>query len=207
MKILPVPPSERSDIVEHSTVGSKHRGRSFYLAALGLIAVGALGGPVTAQEKRGKTELEAAFLFKFLSFVDWPDQGNDRFVIGVVDSPSIAAELSPIKGKMVNGRMVMVRELTGEVAAASLIDCHILFIPSSGSNRARSLLSGLEGLPVLTVSRGKSMSAQVMINFVTWKNRLRFELNRDLVNGSGLRLRASLQRVALRTIGGEGGQR
>jgi hypothetical protein len=146
-------------------------------------------------------QVKAAFLFKFSSYVEWPEEvfaGSDApFVIGVVASDQLADDLTQVVGQRnLNGRQVSVRRVrTGE----SVSDVQVLFVGQSGTSFAAQLLALTRERPVLTVTESENAFAQgSVINFVTVDKRVRFEVSLEAAQRSHLRLSAPLLSVALR---------
>lgn len=151
--------------------------------------------PPAASER----SVKAAFLFKFLTYVEWPELAFSApeapIVIGVVNADDIAAELSQITAsRTVNGRPVVVRRVREGESFAGL---HVLYIGRSEPAHVASLVRAVQQRPVLTVSdvRGGSEHG-VMINFVVVEGRVRFEIATEPAERSGLKLSSRLLSVA-----------
>jgi YfiR/HmsC-like len=130
-----------------------------------------------AGETGNEYEVKAAFLFKFVSFVEWPkDVPAIPVGICVLGQDPFGQELERVvKGKSINGRDFLIRRVKTADAAG---DCHILFIGASESNRLPQILIRLRGVPVLTVGdlAGFCESGGT-INLVVSDNRVQLEIN------------------------------
>lgn len=151
--------------------------------------------PPAASER----SVKAAFLFKFLSYVEWPalafSAPEAPIVIGVVNADDIAAELSQITAsRTANGRPVVVRRLREGESFAGL---HVLYIGRSDAAHVASLVRAVQQRPVLTVGdvRGGTEHG-IMINFVEVEGRVRFDIATDAAERSGLKLSSRLLSVA-----------
>src|SRR5438034_9980654 len=85
--------------------------------------------PVQADAQADEYRVKAAFLYKFGSYIEWPDRRFARpdspLAIGVMGANALADELAQIvAGRSVNGRAVQVRKLRPGDPIAGL---HILF--------------------------------------------------------------------------------
>lgn len=143
--------------------------------------------------------VKAAFLYKFASYVEWPESAFEQvdapFTIAVVGADSIAAELKQaVAGRRVNDRPIAVKQLRpGE----SIAGTHILFLGSSVTPQLSSLLKAARPYPVLTVTESEGALAEgSVINFVMVDQRIRFEISRESANRSKLRLSSRLLAVA-----------
>jgi len=99
--------------------------RSF-CASLALLLTVAFAFPVTAQETHSEEAVKAAYLYRFATYVEWPDEfaTGHPFVIAVVGAPDVARELRHmLPGHLINNQTVQVREATRvqEVAGAQML--------------------------------------------------------------------------------------
>ncbi len=143
--------------------------------------------------------VKAAFLYKFASYVEWPEsafgQPEAPFTIAVVGADPIASELKQaVAGRRVNDRPIAVKQLRpGE----SIVGAHILFLGNSVTPQLGSLLKAARPFPVLTVTESEGALAEgSVINFVMVDQRIRFEISRESANRSKLRLSSRLLAVA-----------
>src|SRR5512135_984217 len=109
---------------------------------------------VYAGQSRTEYQVEAAYLFNFLKFVEWPgDPAADphgKWLIGFVGDSPVGDELTYlVEGKNVRGRDLQVRKYQ---AADNLRGCNILFIGESEKKCLPSILAALRGSSVLTVA-------------------------------------------------------
>ena len=160
------------------------------LAVLGLFAsCAALAQPL-------EHEVKAAFLYKFLSFVEWPAQSFARagapLVIGVLGADEVHASLQEIvPGRSAQGRPLELRRLKDGERPAGV---HMLFI---GRAAAASLpkIPAQPGLLVVSEVEG-ALDQGAMINFLRVEGRVRFEVAPELADRRGLRISSRMLAVA-----------
>jgi len=147
-------------------------------------------------------EVKAAFLFKFLSFVEWPQAAlgpaGAPLVIGVAGAEDAAAALEQMSaGRSAQGRPVEVRRLReGEPAAG----VHMLFLARGAAARLRELGRAVQ--PVLVVCEWDGALDQgAVVNFVRAEGRVRFEAALDAAERRGLRISSRMLAVALNVRG------
>lgn len=167
----------------------------------------AMAGGAQAQGTGAALErqVKAAYLFKFGSFVEWPETSFARpdspLLIGVAGSEALAEELERmVAGRSVNGHPVKVRRVQpGE----ALADLHILFLDRSVERGAMAaMLAGARSHPLLTVSDAPEAQAQgCMINFLVAEDKLRFDIALRYVAPSRLRISARMLAVAHKVQG------
>jgi hypothetical protein len=142
-------------------------------------------------------EVKAAFLYRFLSFVEWPAQSFARadapVVIGVLGADDVHGSLEQaVQGRLAQGRAVQVRRLKeGE----RLSGIHVLFV----GRAAAALLPKLSAPPaVLVVSEVEGgLDQGAMINFVRSDGRVRFEVAPEAAERRGLRISSRMLAVAI----------
>ena len=169
-----------------------------------LIAAGALAGaaPPTPAQEPLESSVKAAYLFKFLGYVEWPGTsfaGSDGpQVIGVMGADAVLAELQQIvAGREINGRALVAK---GVLPGDSIDGLHVLYIGAT-ANLAR-VMRGLVGRPVLVVTDSPAGLAEgSALNFVLVDHRVRFEASPAAAERSGLKLSARLLAVAEHVAG------
>jgi hypothetical protein len=150
-------------------------------------------------------DVKAAFLYKFLGYIEWPPASFSRadspFVIGVIDADDIAEELSRvIAGRSVNNRAVTVRRLT---SAEQITGIHLLFIGRTESAREPQLLRIAQKQPILTVTETDgALAIGSVINFRLIDGRVRFEVSLAAAERNELKLSSRLLSVAVSVQGG-----
>ena len=162
-----------------------------YLLFAGSIALG--------QQRPSAYQVEAAYLYNFSRFVEWPAKGsslqNSPFTICVLgDDPFGHALDATLAGETIGNQKVTARRISNPQMSG---DCQILFISSSEANRLNKIMEALNKNAVLTVSDIPQFSQrQGMIQFVMEENRIRFEVNLTATQRAGLTLSSELLKVA-----------
>lgn len=163
------------------------------LAGIALLAL-----PATLAAQETERRVQAAFLYRFTEFVNWPDaafaRGDSPFVITIIGRDAIGDELRAITAaRSVGGRPVEVRRAADAEGAAG---AQILFIGDTERARLREL-ARLAPKHALVVTESEGALAQgSVINFTVVENRVRFEIALDAAEKRGLRLSSRLLAVA-----------
>lgn len=143
--------------------------------------------------------VKAAFLYKFLAYVDWPasafPQPDTPITIGVLGADAIAAELQQItNGRTVNDRPIAVRRMREGESVAGL---NVLFVGRADKGRLPQLARTAQARSVLTVTENAGGLEQgSVINFLIAEGRVRFEISVEAAERSGLKLSSRLLAVA-----------
>jgi hypothetical protein len=158
--------------------------------------------PAQDQAATGNVErvVKAAYLYKFLGYVEWPPAqiapAGVPFVIGVAGNDALAGELERLAaGRVVKGRKLLVRRMRPDEPVSGL---HLLYIGSAENMRQQRLLKLAQQHPILTVTDSEPGSTGAIINFKTVDNRVRFEVALGAAERSGLQLSSRLLSVALK---------
>lgn len=162
----------------------------------GLAILVALLAPLAAAGQVLEREVKAAFLFKFLSFVEWPQAAFARpdspLAIGVMGADEVLDELRQIvPGRVIQGRPVTVRRLYHGEPAGGL---HMLFV-GRAAGAALPGYAGREGL-LLVAEQPGALEQGAIINFVIVEGRVRFEVAADAAERRGLRVSPRMLSVA-----------
>ena len=181
-------------------------GRSWALPAviagavlLGLFCLSAVGAQPGIEAANLERNVKAAFLVKFLGYVDYPDSAapaaGEPLVIGVLGDDAVADELGRITaGRGMNGRAVQVRKLRQGDALGKV---HLLFIGDDDIADMERALASVRQLPVLTVTEtGRNVRQDSVINFRVIDERVRFEVSLEAAEKSNLKLSSRLLAVA-----------
>jgi hypothetical protein len=144
-------------------------------------------------------QVKAAFLFKFLTFVEWPPEAFSRsdspYVIGVLGGEDVVSELRQlVPGRPVNGRPVAVRRLQpGE----PLSGVHAVFVARNESARLPVIVKVAQSQPLLIVTElDGALEEGSVINFLVADGRVRFEVALDSAERSKLRISSRMLAVA-----------
>src|SRR3989344_5142871 len=147
------------------------------LSALGSACL--LPSPALAAdgEGAGEHQLQAAFVYQFTNFVEWPSEGpaGEEFLISVVgETPLLPALEAVAKERTIHGRKVVVR---GTDEAGQLRASSVVFLGSREEGVLRHVVESTRGSAVLIISYAEGFASKgAMINFFEENGRLRFEI-------------------------------
>jgi YfiR/HmsC-like len=187
---------------------SRRASAQAWLMAVALLATAAIPLQSQAGEAQAaevtQQQVEAAYLYKFGSYVTWPDTAfagpGSPVVIGVAGADALAAALENlVAGHTIAGRPVAVRRIQ---AAEQLAGVQMLFIGNTASAEAGSLFEASRGRPILVVTEGgNGLDLGGAISFVVIDARVRFDVSLTAVQKNGLKLSALLLSVAHQVSG------
>lgn len=177
--------------------------RTWHVLAMLGTALSLLVYPATAFAQHDPATLErrvkAAFIYKFVGYVTWPDGTFSRpdtpVMIGVLGDELLATELAEVVAtRTVDGRPIAVRRLTDTL---SLTGLHMLFVGRAEAAQLPALARASSAHPLLILSETEgSLNQGGMINFVVSEGRVKFDIALDATEKRGIRLSARLLTVA-----------
>jgi hypothetical protein len=145
-------------------------------------------------------QIKAAFLYNFAKFVEWPPttfpEADSPIIIGIMEGDPMSPALDVLAEKVVQGRKLIIKRST---RIDDLKKSQIFFTSIADFVQLRRNLATFRGLPVLTVTDevNNFLSTGVIINFVTLEDKIRFEINGEMAQQSGLRLSSQLLKLAV----------
>ena len=144
--------------------------------------------------------IKAAFLYKFLGYVEWRRgalaEPASPIVIGVLGADDIAEALRTLaSGRAVGDHPIEVRRVH---PGDPLERIHMLFVGRTESSRVAQLapVAQQHGVLLVTDFEG-ALDEGSAINLLVIGNRVRFEVSLDATEKSGLRLSSRMLAVAL----------
>ena len=174
--------------------------RRFLAAGLGCVA---LLMPAVAQTPSLEYAVKAAYLTKFIPFIQWPDTafaspaapiticvlGDDPFGVNLDKAAS---------GARSGDRPIVVRRLSEPDSAT----CQLLFVAGGDPAAAGAALDAMKGRAVITVT-DTNAAPRGVISFVVVGNRVRFDIDDSLAAQGGISISSKLLSLA-RTVNQRG---
>jgi hypothetical protein len=144
--------------------------------------------------------IKAAFLYKFLDYVEWPagalGASTAPVVIGVLGDDGIADELQTIVARRRLGLHPL--EVRRVVEASALDGVRLLFIGSREPDALARLAPAAQQRSILVVTDfDDALETGSVINLITVDDRVRFEVSLEAAERSGLRLSSRMLGVAM----------
>ncbi|MFH1312485.1 MAG: YfiR family protein [Candidatus Eisenbacteria bacterium] len=179
-----------------------------FLLTSSLAAVCAVPGPINAEETQPPVPIEyqvkAAFLYRFMHFVEWPEELAPKIegavIIGVIGNGPMHAALVAITASSKYPQRLVIKRFDDP---QDLEFCHMLFISASAEGQSKAILKQLGDRGTLTVGEFDGFARQGgMINFIIVDKVVRFEINPDSAKRANLKISSKLLRLAKIVNGG-----
>ena len=156
-------------------------------------------------------DLKAVYLYNFLNFVHWPEDGRLSLVgdtphkkIAVVGAcPTCRDALRRLQAKLAeSSRPPISVTFHGSFREGmDLRDCNLLYICDSEKGQWAEILKSLGDAPVLTVADGESfLAVGGMVALVSYGKTMRWSINRSSLVRADLRMSAKLFDIAINVI-------
>lgn len=143
------------------------------------------------------SKFQALFIYNFTRYIEWPSsQSGGDFTIGVLGNGEIVSDLNSVtNGKLVGSRKITVKQFA---SVSEVSNCQVLFVNRSFVSQFADIQSRFQGKGVLIVTDKPGMKDKgACINFVIDDGKQRFEINRDVVERSGLKISSTLLDMAV----------
>jgi YfiR/HmsC-like len=143
-------------------------------------------------------EIKAGYLYNFINYIDWPAEAlppaGGTITLGIVGETPYAAAFDLLNGKQIKGRKLVVKQVA---STNDLEQCQIVFICVSEKARLPEYLGQLKDAKLLTVSEIDGFAEQGgVINFISERNKVRFEINPEAARRAGLTISSELLKLA-----------
>jgi hypothetical protein len=170
------------------------------------LALGLVGacGLAAAQDKASSAAVKAAYLYKFLFYVELPPQAfaqpDSPLVIGVAGADDVHAELvQALRERSLGSRPLQARRV---VEGDSLAGVQLLFVGANIEPRHSPLVRAARERRLLLVTDAPDgLKAGACINFVSVRNRVRFEVSLDVAEQHAIRISSRVLALAERVVG------
>jgi hypothetical protein len=148
-------------------------------------------------------QVQAAFLFNFLKYVEWPVASPPRpFGVAVLGkNPFDERLMRAMAERRVGGRPVETREIGPYRDGLGFEEIDVLFLPSTEDARLDAVFAAIDRRPILTVGESRDFLARGgMLRFVLVEDQVRFEIDRAAVEAAGLKMSSKLLNLATRVV-------
>lgn len=167
--------------------------------ALWALALHVASVPAHGVELQAESAVKAAFVLRFLGYVQWPPgAARDRPLgIAVLGDAALAMNLEELaRGRSVDGRALRIHRIDSPSQAAG---SDVLVVGASRRWTLGAVLKPVEERAILVITAEEgALDAGSVINFLKEEERIRFEISLPAAQGRGLRVSSELLSVAAR---------
>ena len=160
------------------------------------LTLGGLAPSAAGQDQLDEYQVKAAFLYNFVKFIPWPP-GRDAITVGIVGDSAVEPPLQRLlKGRLVAGRSLVVRQALGHENLATF---DVLFISAAEARRTAEFIRRAGTGYVLTVGEtAPFLRDGGMVRFFVESSRVRFQINVPAAEKSGFKIPSQLLSLATR---------
>jgi hypothetical protein len=140
--------------------------------------------------------LKAVFIYRFTDYIDWSNNNDDAFNIGVIGESPIISSLGQLaKDKKIKNKSINIRKYDN---LNDINSCQLLFISRNSTYPIETIISKINNSQILIICEQQGYASRgAHINFVNTDNKLKFEINLKSVAQVGLRISSQLLQHAI----------
>ena len=144
--------------------------------------------------------VKSGMILKFTEFIRWPKQKrlhintNDFVICSIGDDPFGNLFFLARKEGLIEKNLVVKKRVSYD----EMNSCHIVFVSKSEEDNLDEILMTTQDKPILLMGDTDGFAKRgVGVNFIILNNRIRFEINRDAVERSGIKISSELLNLAI----------
>ncbi|MCX2745149.1 YfiR family protein [Mangrovivirga sp. M17] len=142
-------------------------------------------------------DVQSMFIYHFIKYIEWPASSNSGdFVIGVTGNDALYQQInSKLNGKPRPGGKIIVKQISDPSQVNGL---QIVVLGKNKSREFDSYKAKTAGKPILFITEDRGLGKKgSSINFIVVNGKLKFELNKSVIDAQKLRVSSSLTQVAV----------
>jgi hypothetical protein len=150
---------------------------------------------ISAASARNYT-VYSVFIYNFIKYLEWP-VSNEKITVAVWNNRSATEALEVMaKAKSTPAREIIVKNITDEKAFS---ESQLLFVPANSTSAFLKNVEKLKSTPVVAVTEEADLTERgAGISFKTVSEKIRFQMNNDVLKSSGVKVSGTLDALALK---------
>lgn len=141
------------------------------------------------------TKFKALFIYNFTKLIEWPNESSKEFKIMVLGSSDLTDELKEISKKTAGARPILPIDIK---FAENLDEFQIVFVAKNRNAELGTVLRNVKGKHTLVITEAEgSCSRGAGINFITKNGSLNFEISKNNITSSGLKISNNLLSIGI----------
>lgn len=168
-----------------------------FVFTLSILLMGSSAIPVHQDINSQQYVFKAAFLFRFIEYIDWKKNSKTgTFNFAVLGQSPITEQMRIIAAKeKINKKKIKVAEYEN---ISEVGFYNILFVSENSPVLIEDVVSKFAGKPVLIVTEKEGYAEKgAHINFFISDNKLKFEINQKAASKAGIKISSQLLRHAV----------
>ncbi|MBS1949612.1 MAG: YfiR family protein [Bacteroidetes bacterium] len=135
-------------------------------------------------------------IYNFLKYIQWPDDSNPEFVVGVLGEDNVFNALKNYyDGKPKGSKKFSIKKLTD---VSETVTSSVVYIGKGRSNDFENVKNVVIGKPILTITDSFNLGKKgSCINFKVIDDKLKFEINQAAMNSNNLKVAGQLISMAI----------
>ena len=175
--------------------------------SISLLLLTALVAGAARADTAAESSVKAAIVHKISKFVDWPESAfsseDSPIRFCVVGDDQILEALKKLSDRRIHGRLI--DAIVAPDPSAVATSCDVLYLGSDAERDVAEWTDQVAGQPILTFGETGGYGAEnSIVSVMVRRDKVRFEINLEANDGTGLRIGAQLLQLAA-AVGGRGG--
>lgn len=151
----------------------------------------------TAAKKVDANQLKAVYVYKFTNYTTWPNESSFKeFVICVLNSDAVLNQLKGISN-VAKFRNKIPIKIVNCRSINDIVSCQVLVIDASKTNDLWAIYNKIKGKGVLMVAEKLLDYKKSMMAFVEKEGHIKYIINKQKVQESGLTMQQALYDAAI----------
>lgn len=165
------------------------------MVIMAIMSLGFIGMMSTAHAQEASIyRLQSLFLYNFTKHIKWEAAEGQTFTVGIYGNTEALSEINTnLSNKMVWGKNIKVIAVK---SAAEAANCQIVYLPKSNKSKVVEFLGTLNLSNTLVVTEDDLTGQGAAISFVTNETKVGFKVNKDRLEGAGLKVSTSLMSLS-----------
>ena len=141
--------------------------------------------------------IKVAYIYNFIRYINWPEfnEQSEIFQVRTHEGSELKDKLKSLEQKSVKGKPIEILLISS--ALDDLNGCKVLVLPKLEPSELKKFTDYASPSNILTVSDTVGYAKlDVMINLIGLNNKIRFEVNLNVVDSTNLTISSSLLKLA-----------
>ena len=149
-----------------------------------------------ALSAQSQEKIYSVYILNFVKGIEWPVAPTNKFIIGVLSYPPLAAELNQTFSTVkIKNHAIEIREYA---SAEEIGACQMIFVPSCKVRSFDKVLAKIGTTPTLIVSNKMDMVKRgAGVNFILVDGKPKYEINCKAIEKRGLKISATVKSMGI----------
>jgi hypothetical protein len=143
-------------------------------------------------------QVKAAFTLNFARLTQWPKKikpSSNILLICVMGNEALKSTFTMVNNQNINGKISQLKIIS---RTHDIKDCNVLMISGIKQSKMRQIFTAARQQNILTISELPDISqSKAIVNFINSNNKIKFQINHQYAQQSGLKISSRLLKLAI----------